>query len=178
MSKRRPGRFDRDATDWYPTPLRALRYLAPHLPAAARFYEPCGGDGRMIRSLIRLGFRCTGACDIKPRDSFMVEQGSAFELTGADLNGTDLFISNPPHRRDWMQPMIDHLRVLRPSWMLIDDDWLFQVQARQLEFASDIVPVGRMKIFDDSKDSSTFNFAWVRFQAEPIATQFHRRIKL
>ena len=177
MSKRAP-RFVRREKDFYPTEARAVKPLIPHLPIGVRYFEPCAGDGRLIRHLRRHGMVCTGAIDIEQRDDF-IPVGDALELVDRDLGGAELIVTNPPYERNTMHAMIERFRRLRPTWLLLESDWLMTLQAEPLlTYASDIVAVGRVKKIDGSKSAGYDNHAWVRFQATPTATRFHARARV
>jgi hypothetical protein len=163
MSKRL-GKHERRERDWYPTPLKAALPLLSHLAAGVTFYEPCAGDGRLIDHLDCNGIRCTGASDIRPLRGD-IRAMDALELTELDCDGADLIITNPPHERSLMHALINHLRQLRPTWLLLPADWIFTKQAvPYLEFCRIVVPIGRMKIIDGSPTNGFDNYVWARFE--------------
>jgi hypothetical protein len=142
---KRLGKHERRERDFYPTPYKAVLFLLPHLAAGATFYECCSGDGRLIDHLALHGFRCTGASDIRPIRGD-IHAKDALDLTELDCEGADLIITNPPHDRPLMHALIDHLRQLRPTWLLLPADWIFTRQAGPyLAFCKVVVPIGRMK---------------------------------
>ena len=74
--------------DFYPTPLKAVQPLIPHLDGIRRFAEPCCGDGALVRHLESFGLRCVYAGDIAIGQD-------ALELTADDIAGAPI-ITNPP----------------------------------------------------------------------------------
>ena len=163
MSKRL-GKHKRRERDFYPSPYKAVLPLLPQLAAGATFYECCAGDGRLIDHLAFHGFRCTGASDIRPMRGD-IHTMAALDLTELDCEGADLIITNPPHDRPLMHALIDHLRQLRPTWLLLPADWIFTRQAGPyLAFCKVIVPIGRMKIIEGSRTNGFDNYCWARFE--------------
>lgn len=163
MSKRNPN-FRRRKRDAYDTPLEAVLPLLPHLKAGCRYAEPCAGRGLLIKNLAANGVRFSYAGDIKPRASSIIEKRDALTLTGAVLKGADLLITNPPHTRKFMHPLIYHFLSLRPSWLLIDADWMHTKQAGELiTRCAKIVSIGRVKWITRSKHTGYDNMFWYYF---------------
>lgn len=164
MTKRAHGKYERRPGDWWPTPQAAIPVLGPHIPQGSRFIEPCAGDASLARMLQdQLNLRCVSAMDIAPK-TYSVEMGNALFMTNETVKDADVIITNPPYERTQMHLIIDHCRRLKPSWFLLEADWLFTVQASELlTYADKIVAVGRLKWIPDSKSNGFDNFAWVRF---------------
>lgn len=156
MGKR--SNFDRRQD--YATPRPALLPLLPFLKneGIRSFAEPCCGVGNLVCLLENLcGLVCLYRGDIRDgldaRDEF-------------DFGGADAIITNPPWRRDWMHPLIEHfLSVGLPTWLLFDSDWMFNRHAAPyIPHCSTIVAVGRVKWIPGSKHSGMDNAAWYRFE--------------
>ena len=174
MSKRAPG-GERIENDRYFTPAKAVRPLAARLAPGTRFYEPCAGDGAIITHLATHNMFCVGARDIAPLGDF-IERGDALALTEQDIGDAELLITNPPYERGLMHALIDHFSRLRPTWLLVEMDWLATLQAEPfLRFASDIIVVRRMKLFKGTPSEGYDNYVWIRFQREPATTVFRVR---
>ena len=62
MGKR--STLERIPRDFYPTPLKAVLSLIPHLRGVRTFAEPCCGDGALVRHLESFKLRCVYAGDI------------------------------------------------------------------------------------------------------------------
>jgi hypothetical protein len=162
--------------DFWPTPLEAVAPLIPHLQFR-RFIEPCAGDGALIKHLSLYGVECVGAGDVAPRCAAAVRK-DVFDWTDKDADelGVDCFITNPPWSRSILHPLIDHLRNIRPTWLLFDADWMHTVQAGPIiTGCSDIVSVGRVKWIPDSPNSGMDNAAWYLFDQGNQQTIFHER---
>jgi hypothetical protein len=177
MSKRQGGR-QKAANDFYPTPASAVLPLIPFLRYRLRYFEPCAGAGDLINHLAAHTKFCVGACDIEPRGDFIARR-SCLDLTEDDLANVGAFVTNPPHTHEWLAPIIEHLRKLRPTWLLLPLDWFATVQAApHLRYCSHIVVIGRMKIYPGSDSTGFDNFVWARFEdylGSPSETIFHGR---
>ena len=164
--------------DFYPTPYEAVVPLLPHLPDHLHYWEPCAGDGALIR---HIGRGCVACSDIKPNglDGWM-QQVDALSVTEGAVNasGADYIITNPPWDRKILHPMIEHFCALKPTWLLFDADWLHTRQsARFMPWLVKIVSVGRVKWIPDSKMTGKDNCAWMLFDVNnKEGTQFHGRV--
>lgn len=180
MGKR--SNFARVGRDFYPTPREAVLPLLPHLPVPLRYWEPCCGDGALIRSL---PFGCVAASDIEPRDPgdmpFMktVDALSVGD-SAMDMAEITCIITNPPWDRSILHPMIRHFSEMRPTWLLFDADWVHTRQsAPYLPRLRKIVSVGRVKWIPDSKMTGKDNCAWHLFTkpSDEPATFIGRGVK-
>ena len=175
MSKRQGG-WTKAENDFYPTPAPAVLPLLPFLPVGSHFYEPCAGAGDLIQHLSAHQRFCVGACDIAPRGGFIMRR-NCLDLTAADLVHADVIVTNPPHSHKLLAPIIEHLRRLKPTWLLLPLDWAATKRAAPyLKHCSDIVVIGRMKIIEGSSTAGFDNYAWLRFiegRAMTITPNFH-----
>jgi hypothetical protein len=158
--------FERVPQDRYLTPWDAMRFLAPHLPKAFTFAEPCAADGQLIRWLSALGGTCVAAYDIEPGAPH-VGQGNALHILGKHLNGAEMIITNPPWDRPVLHAMIRRFSLLAPTWLLFDADWAFTDQgarfmdaARGRNVIHKIVAVGRLIWIPGTADTGKDNCAW------------------
>ena len=108
MGKRSFGQFGRRDRDQYPTPPKAVTPLIPYLRGIKTFAEFCAGDGALVRALESYGLTCAYSGDISTGQD-------ALTLTAADCNGADAGITNPPHTREVLHPMVEHPRRVTPS---------------------------------------------------------------
>lgn len=174
MSKRQGGRV-KAPNDFYPTPAKAVLPLIPFLRPRLTFHEPCAGAGDLVRHLDAHGIRCVGANDIEPRNDFITKM-NALELGHSDIHGAKCFITNPPHTHEWLAPIIEHLRHLKPTWLLLPMDWFATKQAApHLLYCTHIQVIGRMQMDIAGSYTSGFdNYGWARFQRENAGqTEFH-----
>lgn len=99
----RRSNFVRIEKDKYDTvDPRAVPPLLGHL-IGNEFIEPCAGKGFLIDQLMRNGLTCVSASDIAP-DGFAIAQQDALTITEAKAQ----IITNPPWKRKWLHPMIEH----------------------------------------------------------------------
>lgn len=161
--------FERVERDLYLTPQAAVKPLIPFLPNTLFTYsEPCAGDGRLIQHITDLtGGRgtCKLACDIEPLAPGIVQRNT-LSITEPDMQGVDLFITNPPWSRDkksgyLLHKLIEHCCSLRPTWFLFDADHMHTVQAAPfLDRLVAVVAIGRVKWIEDSKMTGKDNCQW------------------
>jgi hypothetical protein len=90
----------------------------------------------------------------------------------------DAIITNPPHKRDMLHPLIEHFQQIAPTWLLIDHDWVANLQSTPyLPHCSDIVVIGRVKWIEGSAFTGKENYSWYRFDANyngPTKIHNHR----
>lgn len=161
MGKR--SNFERVERDYYPTPLEAVKPLFNHLPNKFNFTEPCAGDGRLVNHIEQntKGI-CTDAYDIEPRNN-KVRIGNALDN---HVVNSDFFITNPPWDRKLLHPIIEHLSLIQPTWLLFDADWMHTKQSSELiKKCVKIVSIGRVKWIENSKMTGKDNCCWYLFDA-------------
>jgi hypothetical protein len=163
----------RRKNDWYATPRKAVEPLVAHLPEYASFCEPCAGDGALIRHIVELTDDSIWPklwFDIEPK-SADVYVGNALELNAEKLLGVDLIITNPPFKWDMLQPMLDHLPELKPTWLLLPFGYAANKRmAPYMKICRKVQPIGRVKWIEDSKHSSTEDHAWFLFDSDFTGT--------
>lgn len=168
MGKR--SNFQRRKNDDYPTPEAAILPLLPFLERGANFYEPCCGEGKLVKHLEKHGLICIGMSDLVADAT-----KSDYTIPGAYY----LYITNPPWTRELLHPIIVNLSNQRPTWLLFDADWMHTKQAMPyLERCTDIVSVGRVKWIPDSPFTGKDNCCWYRFNNPELneeGTVFHGR---
>lgn len=164
MGKR--SAFARVERDLYPTPLKAVLPLLPHLRAGTSYCEPCAGRGDLVSHLDFGRYTCTLASDVVPAGPG-IKPMDALDLTPDDVAEVDFIITNPPWSRPVLHHMIEHFTSLRPTWLLIDADWFHTRQAaRFMPWLVKYVSVGRVKWIPDSEMSGKDNAAWYLFDRD------------
>jgi len=171
MGKR--SNFERVERDFYPTPLEAVSPLVPHLKPGATFEEPCAGNGALSDALEQHGFLCLYACDIEPQRNH-IATFNAFDI-GKCFGSC--FITNPPWDRKILHPLIVHLSMMAPTWLLFDADWMHTKQSADLiKTCVKIVSVGRVKWIEGSKNTGKDNCCWYLFDSKHTGpTEFYGR---
>lgn len=169
MTKRAPGSFGRRAMDHYPTPYEAVEPLLPHLTRTKvkSFVEPCCAEGQLIAHLESQGFLCVTKGDLADSNATDARGWSKEDFEFADCS-----ITNPPWERFTMAGIMEHQSTFVPSWFLIYSDWIFTKQSARLmhERCTDIVPIGRVKWFPESKSVGYDNCCWVRMDINKRGT--------
>jgi hypothetical protein len=175
MGKR--SNFKHRKLDCYDTPAKAVPSLLAHLPKRFRFIEPCAGKGALVDCLIAAGGECVAAFDIKPR-RMGIERRDALTITAADVPADTMIITNPPHTRDVLHPMIALFASLAPTWLLIDSDWKENVGSAELVGHLEVFqPLGRLLWIPGTTMNGKANFGWYRFgRARSESYQAHARL--
>lgn len=144
--------FPRRPRDNYPTPAAAVQPLHKHLKYGSTFDEPCAGEGQLIQHLEFFGHKCITSSDIKL---------DARKITSTQAS---YFITNPPWDRKVMHGIIDNLAKIKPTWLLIDADWMHTLQAvPYMAICKKVVSIGRVKWIPYSKFTSKDNCCWYLF---------------
>lgn len=165
MSKR-SRKFKRKSRDFYATPAKAVEPLLPFLNDKTRFAEPCCGDGALVKHLEAAGHICVSLDDI-------VHGGDALDFE-ADQD-CDGIITNPPWSRDILHKMIEHFRKQRPTWLLLDADWMHTKQAiPYMAYCHKIVSVGRVS-WEQNGVSGFDNCCWYLFMNMKAVPEFYGR---
>lgn len=172
MGKR--SNMERVPRDFYPTPPEAVAPLLPHVQFNTAFAEPCAGDGALVRTLVTAGHRCVWAADIEPRADGIETWDAIQDQFPKALRAAETIITNPPWSRDVLHPMIKRFSNLRPTWLLIDADWIHTKQAAPfMPRLRKVVSVGRVKWIPGSKMTGKDNCVWMLFSRPmPIACEF------
>lgn len=176
MGKRDNNKFERKGRDTYFTiDPAAVKALVDHLPLPCSFIEPCAGAGDLINELERHpGVKCNMACDIEPQ-SVGVWKTDCLQITSA-APVVDCFITNPPFTWSMLQPILDHLPTLRPTWLLLPADYMHNVRmGPYMKKCERVVSVGRL-YWETNKKRGVDNYVWMKFDANwGGETAFHGR---
>lgn len=171
MSKH--SNFPRRAHDEYLTPFEAALPLAPYLTGVRTFAEPCCADGRLIRHVESFGPLCIHSGDI---------QTGTDALEDPELRATivDAIITNPPYTWPVLKAMLDLFPTIAPTWFLLEADFKHNARAAPyIRMCTDIVSVGRVRWFADTKHEGKANYAWMRFHVQHTrGPVFHPRSNL
>nr|WP_321254198.1 class I SAM-dependent methyltransferase [uncultured Ruegeria sp.] len=153
--------FPRIERDFYQTPATAVQPLLPHLGQLVRFAEPCAGNGALADHLANRGNICVRASDVEPQRADIAPLDALNYRAGDDV---DTIITNCPWHRPLLHELIVRFSEQRPTWLLLDSDWLFTKQAAPfLPRLRRIVTVGRVKWIPGSKHAGKDNACWLLF---------------
>ncbi len=172
MTKREDGKFKRNERDYYPTPLSAVLPLLPHLYTGTIFEEPCAGDGRLVDHLESNGFSCSYSCDIEPQRADIAK----FNALDIKTTEADCFITNFPWEWKILQPLLDHLPNIAPTWSLLSADIMHNKRMiPYMKRCAKIASVGRVSWMDNGT-SGFDNCAWFLFDRFERDTIFVERV--
>jgi len=163
-------RFDRNPRDFYPTPYEAVIPLLECLKPKTKFIEPCAGNYALANHLIKHGHICQKAFDIEPQNKLVKTKNAL------DINKASMFITNPPFHKKLLLPLLDHFINVADTWLLLPADYMHNKYfSKYLDNCKIIISIGRVKWIQNSKMSSTDNFAWYMFTKNKTKTKFYGR---
>jgi hypothetical protein len=162
MGKRDPDKFEKKPRDFYATiDPAAVNRLLPHLSNGS-FIEPCAGAGDLAKTLMMNKMKCRGMYDIEPQ-LWAVKAQNCLTLTEKDVEFVDQFITNPPFTWKVLQPMMDHLINLLPTWLLLPADNMHNVRmGPYMKQCDKVVSIGRL-YWEENKVKGVDNYCWYHF---------------
>jgi len=163
MSQRESG-YGRKAGDLYETPEWVTEALLPHMPKRVEcVWEPACGSGKMSRVLKGAGY-LVYATDIDGGIDFLTHN-TAVQQAEFDWHkwaAADAIITNPPYAH--AQAFIEKaLSLVSMVAMLLRCDFDHAKTRQHLfgeGFAKKLVLTKRIRWFEDTKGSPSFNHAW------------------
>jgi hypothetical protein len=161
MSQRASG-YERKERDLYETPAWVTEALIPHLPKGVNsIWEPACGSGKMVRALQEFGGYEVEGSDIAD------EEDNDF-LTFMGSENPDAIVTNPPY--ELATEFVEHALSLTEAQggvvaMLLRTDFdhaktRSHLFAQHPAFAKKIVLTKRIRWFEESTGSPSFNHAW------------------
>jgi hypothetical protein len=158
MSQRESG-YERKALDQYETPSWVTLALVPHLPEInGVIWERACGGGKMVAALRQNGFDVIGS-DIADGVDFLHEPPPSRSIRA--------IITNPPYAlaREFIERSL-HFNGVRVIAMLLRTDFDHAATRAHLfadcaMFAKKVVLTKRIRWFEDSTGSPSFNHCWM-----------------
>lgn len=153
MSQRESG-FARKERDLYITPSWVTEALLPQLPACKTIWEPAAACGKMVRVLVDAGY------DVEASD---IDMG--IDFLAAPPRNVCAIVTNPPY--NLATEFIEHALGIAPIVaMLLRTDFdhaktRSHFFAGHPAFARKLVLTKRIRWFEDSKGSPSFNHCWM-----------------
>lgn len=165
--------FERKGRDFYGTIDPAA--ITPAFASAIRgvhYYEPCVGDGDLL-GLIGARALCIGGSDIAAKSPFVRKRVE--DLSEADVYGADVIITNPPYDWKMLQPMLDILPELKPTWLLLPADFMHNIRsAPYMSKCRYVISIGRL-YWEENKVKGKDNYCWYLFKDTLQSTRFINR---
>lgn len=156
MSQRDSG-YERKERDCYETPEWVTLALLPHIPSRIKtVWEPAAGSGKMAAPLIAAGYT-VHTTDLTDGKDFLLSIDRAWSA----------IITNPPYT--FAEEFIEHaMRMVGGDGfvaMLLRTDFDHAKTRQRLfgrcpEFSKKLVLTKRIRWFEDSSGSPSFNHAW------------------
>lgn len=159
MSQRDSG-YERKERDCYETPEWVTLALVPHLPRPPeRIWEPACGSGKMADALSVIGGHVVRSDIVSDVDFLDTRLPGAPEY--------DAIITNPPYKdaQRFIEHALMHVANEGVVAMLLRTDFDHAKTRQHLfgrcnQFAKKLVLTKRIKWFEDSSGSPSFNHAW------------------
>ena len=173
MGKRNSGKFEKRPRDYYGTiDPDAVKPLIPFI-RGLRVAEPCAGNGDLAM-MLEPDCKVVWESDLDPQNKHILQKNAIF-LNSWDLQECDVIISNPPFSWPMLQPLLDHLPTLLPTWLLLPSDVAHNKRmGPYMKRCKSFVSVGRL-YWVDNKVKGVDNYAWFKFVNEQVETVFYGR---
>jgi hypothetical protein len=162
MGKREVEKKPRRAADFYGTiDPNSIPHSFVDMIRGKTYAEVCYGDGDLEDQLMDVA-TCKWRSDI--RETVGCSQvKDAVDITKQDLEGIDTIITNPPYEWSMLQPMLDHLPKLKPTWLLLPADMMHNVRmGPYMASCAWVLSIGRL-YWMENKIRGVDNFCWYRF---------------
>tara|TARA_R100001443_G_C3294553_1_gene163689 strand:- start:184 stop:678 length:495 start_codon:yes stop_codon:yes gene_type:complete len=157
--------FKRKERDFYPTIDPQSVISIANFIKGKKYYEPCCGDGSLIRILDDYA-ECVGASDVE-KDATSLEKKDIFNAT--------IFITNPPYTWNILQPILNHLPNILPTLLMLPSDMMHnQRMSLHMKRCKSVWSVGRL-YWQPNKVKGLDNYCWYLFQAKETLTTFYGR---
>jgi len=166
MSKRDPDKFEKKPRDFYATiDPAAVSALHGHLLPNTWFIEPCAGAGDLAKGLTKKEHQCAALYDIDPQWDLVVQR-NCLSLSKYEVTRASCFITNPPFTWSMLQPIMDHLINLLPTWLLLPADYMHNVRmGPYMKQCNKVVSIGRL-YWEENKVKGVDNYCWYSFDKD------------
>ena len=160
MGKRSDLTTEKPPKDYWPTLDPAV--MVPEFikeVRGKRYAEPCAGEGHLVDHLMDCS-TCVWESDIRDTCGPGID---ALTLTKGDLHHATVIITNPPFSWPLLNPLLDYLPTILPSWFLLPADMMHNKRmGPYMKNCAKVISVGRL-YWMDNKVKGVDNFAWYRF---------------
>lgn len=163
----RRSNFKRIERDYYRTfDPKAGDALRPFIKDVEIALEPFAGAGDLVKQFPNIKWVYS---DIEPQVCW-IDEMDAFKWTKEKIEEEDFdaIITNPPWSRPLMHRAIEHFAPIKPTWLLLDANWVWTKQAKPYidKYLTDIVTIGRLKWIEGTTMSGKDDTAWFRFSSD------------
>ena len=173
MGKRTKQDFEKRPRDFYSTiDPDAVKPLIPFI-RGLRVAEPCAGNGDLAE-MLEPDCKVVWESDLDPQNKHILQKNATF-LNSWDLQDCNIIITKPPFSWRLLQPLLDHLPTLKPTWLLLPADVAHNKRmGPYMKRCKSFVSVGRL-YWVDNKIKGVDNYAWFEFVNEQVETVFYGR---
>ena len=173
MGKRTKQDFEKRPRDYYATiDPDAVKPLISFV-RGLRVAEPCAGNGD-LSMLLEPDCKVVWESDLDPQNKYILQKNAIF-LGSGDLWECNTIVTNPPFSWKLLQPLLDHLPTLLPTWLLLPADVAYNKRmGPYMKCCKSIVSVGRL-YWIGNKVKGVDNYAWFEFVNEEVETKFYGR---
>ena len=173
MGKRTKQEFERRDRDYYGTiDPDAVKPLIPFI-RGLRVAEPCAGSGD-LSVLLEPDVKVVWESDLDPQNKHILQKNAMY-LHEGDLSDCDTIVTNPPYMWKLLQPLLDHLPTLLPTWLLLPSDVAHNKRmGSYMKRCKSFVSVGRL-YWVENNIKGVDNYAWFEFVGKEVDTVFYGR---
>lgn len=159
--------------DYWPTiDPDAVKPLIPFI-RGLKVAEPCAGNSDLA-TLLEPDVKVVWESDLDPQNKHILQKNAIF-LNSGDLRDCQAIVTNPPFTWKLLQPLLEHLPALLPTWLLLTADVAYNKRmGPHMKRCKSIVSVGRL-YWMDNKVKGVDNYAWYEFVNEQVETVFYGR---
>ena len=173
MGKRTKQDFEKRPRDFYSTiDPDAVKPLIPFI-RGLRVAEPCAGNGD-LSMLLEPDVKVVWESDLEPQNKH-ITQRNVLDIVPDDMCNIQCIVTNPPFTWKLLQPLLDHLPTLLPTWLLLPSDVAHNKRmGPYMKRCKSFVSVGRL-YWVDNKVKGVDNYAWFEFVDKQVETVFYGR---
>jgi len=125
------------------------------------YAEVCYGNGDLEDLLMEVA-TCKWRSDVRETVGCS-KVLDALDITKQDLQGIDMIVTNPPYDWKLLQPLLDHLPTLKPTWLLLPADMMHNKRmGPYMKNCAWVLSIGRL-YWMENKVKGVDNFAWYGF---------------
>lgn len=173
MGKRTKQEFERRDRDYYATiDPDAVKPLIPFI-RGLRVAEVCAGNGD-LSMLLEPDVKVVWESDLDPQNKYILQKNARY-LHEGDLQDCQTIVTNPPFTWKLLEPLLEHLPTLKPTWLLLPADVMHNKRmGPYMKRCRFVVSVGRL-YWVENKVKGVDNYCWFKFVNEQVETVFYGR---